>query len=178
MTESHEKKISIGQFGKAHGVQGWITVSSFTEKPTDLFCFEALSIKSSKENESIFFENYLKHSDRFIAKIKGIDDRDSVIYFVNKQIQIHEKCMRELSEEEFYWHQLKGLKVKTFYHGCEQLLGIVESIIETGSNDVLVVKGNKESIDTKERVISCANEFLVGVNLKDGFIEVDWDPEF
>ena len=57
-------------------------------------------------------------------------------------------------------------------------MGIVDSIIETGSNDVLVVKGNKESIDARERVISCASEFLVGVDLKDGFIEVDWDPEF
>lgn len=178
MTESPEKQISIGQFGKAHGVQGWITVTSFTEKPADLFSFDSLSIKGSKENEPFCFQTYSKHSDRFIAKIEGIDDRDSAIYFVNKQIQIHEKCMLELSEDEFYWHQLKGLKVKTFYNGCEQMLGVVESIIETGSNDVMVVKGNRESIDTRKRVISCANEFLVGVNIKEGFIEVDWDPEF
>ena len=86
--------------------------------------------------------------------------------------------MPSLGLEEYYWYQLLGLTVQTKLNKDNQILGKVVSIIETGSNDVLVVKGDENSIDLRERSIPCSKEFLVDVNLDDAIITVAWDPSF
>ena len=50
--------------------------------------------------------------------------------------------------------------------------------METGANDVLVVKGDKESLDREERLIPYTEQFVIRVDLEARKIEVDWDPEF
>jgi 16S rRNA processing protein RimM len=51
--------------------------------------------------------------------------------------------------------------------------------METGSNDVLVVRKSKGSIDSKERLIPYLPEqVLKSIDLDAGRIEVDWDSEF
>jgi len=58
-------------------------------------------------------------------------------------------------------------------------LGKVDHLIATGSNDVLVVKGNQESIDTEERLIPwLPDQVITKIDLSGGVIRVDWDPEF
>ena len=52
-------------------------------------------------------------------------------------------------------------------------------MIETGSNDVLVVKKCKDSLDGRERLIPyLPDQVVLAVDLEAGSIEVDWDPEF
>jgi 16S rRNA processing protein RimM len=56
---------------------------------------------------------------------------------------------------------------------------MVNHLIETGSNDVLVVKKCKDSLDGKERLIPYLPDQVIKlVDLQKGIIEVDWDPDF
>jgi len=57
-------------------------------------------------------------------------------------------------------------------------LGYVDSLMETGANDVLVVKGDDQSLDQEERLIPYIDQFVLNVDLGAGKIEVDWDPAF
>jgi 16S rRNA processing protein RimM len=79
---------------------------------------------------------------------------------------------------DFYWHQLVGLQVFSQEQDVEQRLGVVESLLETGANDVLVVKGDRDSIDREERLIPYSDEFVLKVNLPNHRIDVVWDPKF
>ena len=55
------------------------------------------------------------------------------------------------------------------------LLGTVDYLIETGANDVLVVKGSEDSIDDGERLIPyLPGEVVTRVSLEEAVIEVDW----
>jgi 16S rRNA processing protein RimM len=77
----------------------------------------------------------------------------------------------EPDEGEYYWRDLIGLKVET-----EQgiALGVVDYLLETGANDVLVVKDGD-----KERLIPfLQGQFVKNINLESGMMIVDWDPEF
>jgi len=58
------------------------------------------------------------------------------------------------------------------------VLGVVKTVLPTGANDVLVVGGDAESIDRKERLIPFISQTVLEVNLAEGAIRVDWDPEF
>ena len=84
-----------------------------------------------------------------------------------------------MPEGEFYWHQLEGLEVFTVDGEC---LGKVHHLLETGSNDVLVVHATASSIDQRERLIpylpDLPDQVVKGVDLENSRIVVDWDPEF
>ena len=71
---------------------------------------------------------------------------------------------------EYYWADLVGLRVETV-DGVE--LGRIEQLFETGSNDVIVVQGDRE------RLVPYIWEQVVReVDLEAGVMRVDWDPEF
>ena len=70
---------------------------------------------------------------------------------------------------EYYWSQLIGLSVVNT-QGIE--LGHVDSLFETGANDVLVVKGDKE------RLIPFTEFAVLEIDLDSGKITVDWDEDF
>ena len=177
MNDLTSSTIIVGQFGRPHGIRGWINVYSFTSDPTALFQFESLSSKSSFFD--IFtFQEYTEHGSAFIARVKDVDSREKAEEWKNKYIYVLDKEMPSLGVEEYYWYQLLGLTVQTKLNKDNPILGKVVSIIETGSNDVLVVQGDDNSIDLRERSIPCSKEFLVDVNLDDAIITVNWDPSF
>ena len=84
----------------------------------------------------------------------------------------------DLNTDDYYWHQLEGLAVIAHHEDQQVRLGVVKSILETGANDVLVVKGDSESIDREERLIPYVDEFVVKVDLAEQKIDVNWDPAF
>ena len=73
-------------------------------------------------------------------------------------------------EGEYYWSDLEGLEVHTT-NG--DVLGRVERLMETGANDVLVIRGQREHL-----VPFIQGQYVTRVDLEGGVIEVDWDPEF
>ena len=58
------------------------------------------------------------------------------------------------------------------------MLGVVKIVMPTGANDVLVVRGDAESIDRTERLIPFISQTIFDVNLAERLIRVDWDPLF
>ena len=59
-----------------------------------------------------------------------------------------------------------------------QVLGVVDGLIETGANDVLIVKGSRDSMDLEERLIPYSDEFVKRIDLSKREIFVNWDPDF
>jgi 16S rRNA processing protein RimM len=59
-------------------------------------------------------------------------------------------------------------------------LGLVSDIMETGANDVLVVKANlKDGFGKKERLIPyLVDQVILSISIEDKQICVDWDPGF
>ena len=81
-----------------------------------------------------------------------------------------------LEAGEFYWRQLEGLKV---INEKGQYFGRVDHLLETGANDVLVVKADKHSIDDRERLIPYVEpQYIREVDLQQGTIFVNWDAQY
>ena len=82
----------------------------------------------------------------------------------------------ELEEGDYYWSQLEGLRVIT-KEGI--LLGKVSQIMETGANDVIVVRACEGSFDREERLIPYSpGTHVLNIDLEQQEMVVDWDPEF
>ena len=174
----NNQRIVAGRIASIHGVKGWVKVLSFTEPRENLFQYGPWWLKTPSGWKEIEFDNFRKQGKGLIAHIVGLDDRDEARSYCQQNIAVSREILPELPGGELYWHQLEGLAALTVHNGERKPLGVVKQLLETGANDVLVVKGNSDSLDRKERLIPYADPFVLGVNLDAGEIEVDWDPEF
>jgi 16S rRNA processing protein RimM len=54
----------------------------------------------------------------------------------------------------------------------------VDHLLETGANDVLVVKACAGSLDDRERLLPYIAQCVQSVDLPGGEMHVDWDADF
>lgn len=110
------------------------------------------------------------HGKGLVAKFKGSDDRDAAAHLNGQEIAIRRDQLPPAAEGEYYWSDLQGLEVFTT-EGVS--LGKVDHLLETGANDVLVVKGERERL-----IPYVTGPIVKKVDLNAGTMQVDWDPDF
>jgi 16S rRNA processing protein RimM len=175
LSEAGNQDLIVGRIGGVYGVRGWVKIHSFTEPAENLFGYRDWKISRRGRWESIEIDDGQKHGKGYIAHIVGVDDREAAALLKGAEIVVSRTQLPALEDDEYYWHQLEGLSV---YSG-EVLLGRVAHLLETGSNDVLVVRGTEDSADSRERLIPwIRGEVVEAIDLEAGRIEVSWDPEF
>ena len=105
-----------------------------------------------------------------IARLAGCESRDQAQALMGCEIAIRRDQLPVTAPGEYYWRDLQGLTVVTIEG---ELLGTVDHLIETGANDVLVVKGDRERL-----IPFVLNQVIVNVDLDKREIRVDWDKDF
>lgn len=171
-------KLIVGRISTVYGVRGWVKVLSYTEHPEAIFSYQPWFVETDNSLRTIEVDAWKIHGDGLVAHLKGIDDRDDARGWCNSNIKIVSAELPELSDSDFYWHQLKNLVVYSCFNNQQQRLGMVVSLLETGANDVLVVRGDSQSLDRRERLIPYSDSHILKVDLQAQRIEVDWDPDF
>ncbi|MCP5142064.1 MAG: ribosome maturation factor RimM [Gammaproteobacteria bacterium] len=164
----------LGRISGLHGVRGWVKVFSFTDPRENIVHYKTWQVRVGNDWREFKVEQGQANGKGVIAKLVGIDDRDVAATLIQADIAIRRDELPPLPEGEYYWADLEGLRVVTL-DGVE--LGEVSHLFDTGANEVLVVQGDRE------RLIP----FTIGeeegyavkrVDLDEGLIEVDWDPDF
>jgi len=172
-----EKKITLGKIGAVYGVKGWLKVHSFTDETEAILDYFPWSLKLGNKIQSVEIIDWRKYNKGLIVKVAGIDDRDLAQTMVGSEILVLESALPELPDGEFYWRDLIDMNVVTT-NGYD--LGTVTDLMETGANDVLVVKANRnDGFSKKERLIPyLLEQVIISVDAKNKQICVDWDPGF
>lgn len=174
----------MGKVTSVYGVKGWVKVFSYTQPKENLCKYTNWQLEDQNGlTKPVNVLSCKAHGNGLIAQFENVFDRDVAKTLCGMLISVPSSQLPSLPEGDFYWSQLQGLKVYSLGNGNDnaqrQLLGQVDHLIETGSNDVLVVRKCKDSLDSKERLIPYLPEQVVKlVDLEQGIIEVDWDPDF
>lgn len=105
-----------------------------------------------------------------VAKLDGVNDRDQAANLMGWDIFITPDQLPKVAKGEYYWSDLIGLNVETSL-GVQ--LGTVDSLLETGANDVLIVKGERQ-----RAIPFLQGQTIIDIDLNIGRIVVDWDPGF
>lgn len=132
--------MTLGRISGVHGVRGWVRVQSFTRPQDNLFEYGPWLIRGL---EQTVIEHRVSGRG-FIVRIAGVDDREMASALVGEEIQVARSALPEPEEGAYYWADLVGLEVV-----CEdgQSLGRIDRLMETGAQDVMVVKaGAKEHL--------------------------------
>jgi len=160
----------IGKVASAYGLRGWFHVYSYTDPITNILDYKSWFIGKDDHWQQYVIEEGRAHGKGVVVRLQSFTDRDQAESLKGADIAINRSKLPALEKDEFYWVELVGLEVVTLKG---EKLGRVDSILETGANDVLVIKGEQEHL-----VPYVKNEFIKEVDLKNGEILVDWDPGF
>lgn len=160
----------IGKISGVFGVKGWVKVFSFTEPKENILNYQNWLLKKGTLEKTVTVVSGQAQGKTVVANLLGIDDRDKAAALSGWDILIERTQLPPVAEDEFYWVDLVGLKVITTL-GVD--FGVVDHLLETGANDVLVVIGERERL-----VPFLRGQSIVSIDLAQGLIVVDWDPEF
>jgi len=170
MSERAPRLVTLGRIAGVYGVRGWIKVMSATEPPEAILDYSEWRLGSGDKWRTMAVTEGRIHGKGVLAHLAECDDRDAARALIGAEIAVPRSEMPDPGPGRFYWADLQGLAVHTTT-GVE--LGVVDHLMETGANDVLVVVGERE------RLIPYVWEKIVkAVDLDQGVIVVDWDPEF
>ena len=140
MKSQNDEYILVGKVGKPIGLKGWAKINSYTRPEENIGNYESFFQGSKKKPISI--ESSKKSGKNLIIKFKSIDTREDIEILKNNDLFIKAIDLPELKDNEFYWKDLIGKEVE---HLDGTHIGKVIEILETGSDDVLVIeKDNKK----------------------------------
>jgi len=168
MTKSPERRISVGRVAGLFGVSGWVKVYSHTRPREAILNYRPWHITVGGATRTFDVLEGRQQGKGLVARIAGCDDRDTAAELVGAEIAIDATQLPATGGREYYWADLEGLRVVNDA-GVE--LGRVSHLFETGANDVMVVRGERE------RLIPFGSAVVKEVDLDAGMIRVDWDAE-
>lgn len=170
-----EEMVVLGKIVSVHGIRGEVKVYSFTDPLDNLLDYRRWTLKRGNEVRQAELVQGRVQGNVLVAKLKGLDDREIARTFAEFEILVPRSELPVLDDGEFYWSQLEGLKV---IDQNGQLFGILDHMLETGANDVMVVKPCAGSLDDRERLLPYTDQCVQSVDLEAGEIRVDWDADF
>lgn len=167
MTADANEYVIVGKIGAAYGIQGWLKIISFTETLTDILDYDPWYIEDNLEWKLMDVESGKPHGKGVIVKLKHISNPEEARLLTGKKIAIKRSQLPALAKNEYYWRDLEGLTV--INHNGD-VLGKIAFIMSTGSNDVLVVKGDKEYA-----IPYLPDDVITSIDLDKQVMHVKWD---
>lgn len=163
-----EAYIVIGKFGSTYGVHGWIKIRTYTEFGPNILEYSPWYINNQANTWStITVEAGRIHGGGVIVKLAGIDSPEKARLLTGMSIAITRSQLPTLKDNEYYWSDLIGL---TVINKNGEILGKVTHLMETGSNDVLIVKGTHE-----HAIPYLLDKVITSIDLNKQEIHVDWE---
>ena len=153
----------VGRIVRPHGIRGELIVEPYSETIRTLEAGSVVFIKSPENPYTILALR--NHRNRLILRIEGCEDREAAERFRGTELQITTPDAEPLPEGVYYRWQILGLTVK---ENTGRLLGTVAEILETGANDVYIVRGD----DTRELLLPAIKDVILEVDLERGQILV------
>lgn len=130
-----EQMISVGEITGAHGIKGQVKVEALTDFPETRFAPGAeLYVQKLGRTAEVISSGV--HKGLYLLSLSGIDDRDQAQALLHTYLQVPQSDLPELPPGEYYHFQLIGLAV----YQENELLGELTEVMQTGANDVYVIK--------------------------------------
>lgn len=162
--------VVMGEIAGVRGVRGELKVHSWTRPRDNLLDYSVWTLQHGDDARDWRVTGGGWQGRHLVVRLKGIDDRDAAEALVGCPIRVARSQMPPAGPDEFYWYELEGLAVEN-RDGTS--LGRVAGLIETGANDVMRVVGDRERL-----IPYTPGVHIDRIDLDDGRMVVDWDPEF
>ena len=154
-----EDYLQVGVITKAHGVRGEVAVFPTTDDPKRFKKLKTVLLESKKERKQVKITSVKFVKNMVILKLEGIDDRDKAETYRQAGLFVTREQAVPLGEDEWFIADMYGLAVST---DEGEALGVLDDVLQTGANDVYVVK----TPDGKEILIPALKQCILDVNME------------
>lgn len=158
----------MGKIIGVFGIQGWVKIKTSSDMNT-LKHYKKLQLSNNSGVVLEIEKSHIKNGIWFVL-FKGIYDRNKAEELIGSMVAVNRNEFPDTDADEYYWVDLIGLKVINLQH---ELLGIVDSMMDTGASSVMVVK-NEDST----RLIPFVSVYVTNVDMQNKQIIVDWGLDY
>ena len=162
--------VHVGKISGVFGIKGWLKIFSYTEPRDNILSYKNWLLNKSGQEKSVKIIGGQAQGKSLVAQIDGIADRDQALTLMGWDVYISHEQLPAPEEGEYYWIDLIGMDVENL-EGVQ--LGKIDSLFETGANDIIVVKGDRE-----RAVPFLQGQTVKSIDLIAGKMIVDWDADF
>ncbi len=137
MTSPPDEYLLIGQIVAAHGLRGQVKLRAFTDRPDHIQQHVRTVFVGEHRRPHRLLALHQPKPGVLIFTLSDITDRTAAEDLRREEVYIAANEAAPLDEDEYFLHDLYGLRVE---REDGETLGTVREVIETGANDVLIVK--------------------------------------
>lgn len=155
-----EEYLQVGVITGTHGIRGEVKVFPTTDDPARFKKLKKVFLDTGKEYLEMEIEQVKFFKQFAILKFKGYDSINEIEKYKKKSLLVDRAHAVKLKENEYFIADLLGLEV---YTDEEQLLGTLSDVLQTGANDVYVVKME----DDREVLIPAIRDCILSVDIEE-----------
>ena len=163
--------VIMGRVASAFGIRGWVKIQPFSEYVDSLLDYKTWYL--GQENgpwREVTVTQCEAHDKTLAAQLPDCPDRNAAEKLKGLLIAVPRSSLPVQDEGEYYWADLIGL---TVINEAGETLGTVAELLETGANDVLIVRGSGPDI-----LIPFLNSVIGQVDMAARTIQVSWSADY
>ncbi|MEI6744504.1 MAG: ribosome maturation factor RimM [Methylococcaceae bacterium] len=163
--------LHVGKISGVFGIKGWVKIFSFTNHREDILKYSPWLLRKNDATQSAEVIVGQLQSKGVVAQLKGITDRNDAEALIGWDIFIDHAKLPPAKPDEYYWSDLVGLQVENT-EGVT--LGVIDSLLETGANDVIIVQDKER----QHAIPFIQPQVVLEIDLAARKMRVDWDADF
>ena len=161
----------MGRVASAFGIKGWVKIQPFSEYVDSLLEYKTWYMGHEhgpwRQVEVVDCE---AHDRTLAVQFSDCPDRTAAEKLKGFLIAVPRSSLPQQDESEYYWTDLIGM---TVVNETGEMLGTVAELLETGANDVLIVRGSGPDV-----LIPFLQSVIKHVDMAAKIIQVDWSADF
>ena len=162
-SEDSAQLVCVAKIGRPHGTAGELRVWPLDPGSQSLIGQDEVFIGDSPDSEDVTSHGVRRcrtGTRHLILSIKGVKWRNQAEALKDKFIFIRSSDLPELTEDEYYLYELKGLEV---YGVDGDLIGVVDDMIETGAAETLIIREDSGTLV----MVPFVEKIVIDVDLED-----------
>ena len=160
-------RLVVGRIGRAHGLRGDVAVEVRTDDPDLRFAEGAVLLTDPPQTGPLTVESGKVHSGRLLLRFAGVSDRTAADALRGTLLVVDvDPDQRPGDPDEYYDHQLVGLRVRTV---DQAEVGEIADVLHLPAQDVLAVRRD----DGREVLVPFVTEIVPVVDVDAGHVLVD-----
>ncbi len=165
---SEPEFICIGKIHRAHGIKGDVILDPMTDFPERIR--RGKTVYAGEDHRLLTVSRVRDKAPYLLVGFSELKDETEASELRNQYVYVKTSDLPKLPDGEYYFHQLIGLEAVDL-QGVH--IGILSEILETGANDVYVIKKD----DGSEELVPDVPQFIIGISLEEKQIKIDF-PEW
>lgn len=163
MEQQPDHLIAVGRISRTHGIKGQVRFYSYSGNLDTLrFAKELHAVLADGTGRTLLLDRLSGDGSKILLTFAGYDSVEKAHSLVSAELFLRREQLPEPEDDEFYWHDLIGLDL---FLKDGHRLGKLCSLMETGANDVYVVR---DEVSKREYLVPAIASVVEKIDLEKG----------